>query len=376
MKAKSIVKLGSYFIFMISFAVCLFVLAAQSAMGLDVVELLRPKGPSLMDKAYTEWREFEVTLPDWFVINIDYTPGYVWGPCKQKQGFYKNEFAVWHREVCYKEDGKCWVEERQEIDGYWNTLRYGTLHVVLKVEKDASLKMLHLYHNAHDLMGKDTLSAVVESQDKSILKFLIEQIPYAGEVIEKASTILETGNTQEKLDKIQEGLGKFVDEYESVKRLIDCQVVTVKGGYRGAVRLGGDRIILDTFSRIVEVKGEGDFWDSLGEGEKRTYTYGCDPVEGDAADTLIKTLSQPKDQRDYTFLLGEPNNRSVGGKYSVLLHKLYSPQDKEKHGCFWDESGGVKWNVPEYRSYENLQEGFWVWAYPFWYVWGESLEAE
>lgn len=57
---------------------------------------------------------------------------------------------------------------------------------------------------------------------------------------------------------------------------------------------------------------------------------------------------------------------SQGEKYADLAHKLYLPTDEKKYtGCYdygW-------WGNSSYAGYNNLTPGYWVYAYPHWYVW-------
>ncbi len=57
---------------------------------------------------------------------------------------------------------------------------------------------------------------------------------------------------------------------------------------------------------------------------------------------------------------------SVGGRYSVLLHVLHVPKDREEFGEFRDWG---RWNGTEYEGIQNLSPGYWVYVYPYWFVW-------
>lgn len=58
-----------------------------------------------------------------------------------------------------------------------------------------------------------------------------------------------------------------------------------------------------------------------------------------------------------------------GGKYSQQLHKLYLPTDEKKYGRCHDYGW---WSGKSYAGYKNLNDGYWVFAYPNWYIWGRK----
>jgi hypothetical protein len=57
---------------------------------------------------------------------------------------------------------------------------------------------------------------------------------------------------------------------------------------------------------------------------------------------------------------------SINGKYSDLSNVIDVPDDRSKYGDFY-ELGYKKWRT--YKSYRNLEYGYWVYVYPSWYVW-------
>jgi hypothetical protein len=65
---------------------------------------------------------------------------------------------------------------------------------------------------------------------------------------------------------------------------------------------------------------------------------------------------------------------SVGGKYRNLLERIKAPQDLDARQFFRDQAAivGVSPPVPEYRGRKNIASGYWVYVYPYWYVWGEQ----
>lgn len=55
-----------------------------------------------------------------------------------------------------------------------------------------------------------------------------------------------------------------------------------------------------------------------------------------------------------------------GRKYSGEMHKLYLPKDARSYGRCHDYGW---WGNRSYAGYNGLQPGYWVYAYPHWYVW-------
>jgi RNA polymerase sigma factor (sigma-70 family) len=62
---------------------------------------------------------------------------------------------------------------------------------------------------------------------------------------------------------------------------------------------------------------------------------------------------------------------NVDGKYSDLLEKIKVPQDRQQYGDFYDYG---YWEGTEYAGFENLPSGYWVYAQPYWYIWGKKKE--
>lgn len=57
---------------------------------------------------------------------------------------------------------------------------------------------------------------------------------------------------------------------------------------------------------------------------------------------------------------------SVDGKYSNLLHIIESKDDFQTYQQFSDYGF---WSGKSYAGHQNLQPGYWVYAFPNWYVW-------
>lgn len=276
-------------------ALGLALVMALSAGAQDVKRLPPLKGPRLDSLSSKEYRAFKKTLPAWFVKNFAHDPEYSWGKHTDQKGFFPSGFWVETVIEKVKRDGKCWSIEKARIFGWESTIRYGTEHVKLAVGPAASLKMLNLYNNAFDLWQKNTLKEVVDSQDKSILLFLAEQVPVAGEILEKGSSILSTGNLANKLNQLQKDLKEFQDEYKQVRSKLGKTVATVKGGYDNAVILDNERKEIDSVEKRTEVKREG-----FQEGQDE---LGVLAVQEKNGEVLLGILNKDKDERDYSRFL-------------------------------------------------------------------------
>ena len=59
----------------------------------------------------------------------------------------------------------------------------------------------------------------------------------------------------------------------------------------------------------------------------------------------------------------------VGGKYDTLLRRIKVAQDRQGYGDFTDYG---YWEGNAYAGYNNLPRGYWVYAYPHWYIWANA----
>jgi hypothetical protein len=72
----------------------------------------------------------------------------------------------------------------------------------------------------------------------------------------------------------------------------------------------------------------------------------------------------------YDLNAGLPDSRMTGnGKYSNLLHALYLPDERESYGDYYEEG---YYTGSYYEGYDNLPPGYWVYLYPYWYIWGNQ----
>lgn len=71
--------------------------------------------------------------------------------------------------------------------------------------------------------------------------------------------------------------------------------------------------------------------------------------------------------------VGRPTNLSpdAGGKYEGRLHVIYAPEDRETYGAYRDWG---YWSGTAYHGVDHLSPGYWVYAYPNWYVWKARRE--
>jgi HEAT repeat protein len=65
-----------------------------------------------------------------------------------------------------------------------------------------------------------------------------------------------------------------------------------------------------------------------------------------------------------------PARAHVNGKYAKLLRRLKVPQDRQTYNDFSDY--GIFPAIAEYGGYKDVPQGYWVYVYPYWYIWGEQ----
>lgn len=64
-----------------------------------------------------------------------------------------------------------------------------------------------------------------------------------------------------------------------------------------------------------------------------------------------------------------PQAANVSGKYFDLLATMKAPTDRYKNGDL--KEFGYQ-NIENYLGYSQLPDGYWVYVYPDYYIWGES----
>ena len=60
---------------------------------------------------------------------------------------------------------------------------------------------------------------------------------------------------------------------------------------------------------------------------------------------------------------------TVGGKYSGLIERVVAPGDRAGYGDFRDY--GI-YRSTDYMGHRGLAAGYWVYVWPWWYVWREQ----
>ena len=53
-------------------------------------------------------------------------------------------------------------------------------------------------------------------------------------------------------------------------------------------------------------------------------------------------------------------------RHSRLLRRLYLPNDQQTYTRFRDWG---RWEGTTYGGFTNLPPGYWVYVYPYWYIW-------
>jgi HEAT repeat protein len=64
-----------------------------------------------------------------------------------------------------------------------------------------------------------------------------------------------------------------------------------------------------------------------------------------------------------------PARAHVQGKYAKLARRLKAPQDRQSYSDFRDYGF---YQACDWNGYTNIPAGYWVYVYPYWYVWREQ----
>jgi len=62
---------------------------------------------------------------------------------------------------------------------------------------------------------------------------------------------------------------------------------------------------------------------------------------------------------------------TANDQYSNLRRILLLPEDKDFYGRFYDYG---YWTGTEWHGYKDLPPGYWVYVYPYWFIWGEETK--
>jgi len=68
-----------------------------------------------------------------------------------------------------------------------------------------------------------------------------------------------------------------------------------------------------------------------------------------------------------------PVRAHAEGKYVRLLRRLKAPQDRQSYSDFRDYG---YYQACDWNGYTNIPAGYWVYSFPYWYVWGEQAHKE
>ncbi|HZN41233.1 MAG TPA: toxin-antitoxin system YwqK family antitoxin [Planctomycetota bacterium] len=60
---------------------------------------------------------------------------------------------------------------------------------------------------------------------------------------------------------------------------------------------------------------------------------------------------------------------AMDGRYSGLLRRIAAPDDRQSYSDFRDY--GYYQAIAEYQGEKDVPAGYWVYVYPYWYIWGE-----
>jgi HEAT repeat protein len=66
-----------------------------------------------------------------------------------------------------------------------------------------------------------------------------------------------------------------------------------------------------------------------------------------------------------------PSKARVNGKYAKLLRRIKVPQDRQTYMDFNDYG---TYPATDYAGYTGIPQGFWVYVFPYWYIWGEMKQ--
>jgi hypothetical protein len=91
-----------------------------------------------------------------------------------------------------------------------------------------------------------------------------------------------------------------------------------------------------------------------------------DPNEDVREAVVLAILSIDPDHKAVADMA--PKKASVDGKYRKLLKRIKVEVDKQGYTEYRDYG---LWTGNAYAGYNNLPQGYWVYVYPYWYIWGE-----
>ncbi len=282
------------------FAIALLLITINPAQAKNVRFAPRPTGPDLRvqtaDKFFAWKSEY---APQWFLKKIKHKGRYVWGPSEKEIVYFDEMLRETTKQIATREKSGCWLVTQHSIEGTRYEVRYGVMHMKLGTTPATRLQLVELLRSVEELAGKKTMEEVVNSQDKSIIKFLAEQVPILGEIIDKGTSILGTGDVIEKMVEVQAALNRFRDGYNRITSKIGKKVVTVEGGYdAGQARSLGNRKFGGTEKR-ENADCDTKPWNTLKPGDSQVLFTSSKTLTPDARAVLLEELEQPESDRDF-----------------------------------------------------------------------------
>jgi hypothetical protein len=111
------------------------------------------------------------------------------------------------------------------------------------------------------------------------------------------------------------------------------------------------------------------------------------PAAKSAVPALVRALKDEdesvRDAATGALLTLDPRNKAVadkgiakarvGGKYAKLLKRIKVPQDKATYQEFSDFG---YFEGTSHAGYNDLPPGYWVYVFPYWYIWGELKKGQ
>jgi len=282
------------------FAITLLLITINPAQSRDIRFAPQPTGPDLRvqtaDKFFA-WKN--ENAPQWFIKKIKHEGRYVWGPSEKEIVYFDEMLRETTKQIATRTKSGCWLVTRQSIEGTRYEVRYGVMYMKLGTTSATRIQLVELLHSTENLAAKKTMEEVVNSQDKSIIKFLAEQVPILGEIIDKGTSILGTGDVIEKMVEVQAALNRFRDDYNRITNQIGKKVVTVEGGYdAGQARSLGNRKFGSTEKR-ENADCDTKPWNTMKPGESQDLFTSSRTLTPDARAVLLEELEQPEKERDF-----------------------------------------------------------------------------
>lgn len=118
----------------------------------------------------------------------------------------------------------------------------------------------------------------------------------------------------------------------------------------------------------VECRGFGssvEFWNNL-SGQAEAGPFVCSTCKG-------RGTRYPEDATPDTGQNASRSTPSVDGVYAHLQARIAVPTDRYRYGDFYFDRYWT--GAGDYAGHTNLSAGYWVYAYPFWYIWSEKVAS-